>query len=76
MFEDPGAIEDATEDGELLPLRTSRGWDGSRIRTSGGRPGADQEPELYRALRPEALATLTYMAGLVRNISGAAPRCR
>ena len=32
----------------------------------------DQSPELYRALRPEALATLTYLAGLVRNISGAA----
>ena len=32
----------------------------------------DQSPTLYRALRPEALATLTYMAGLVRQISGAA----
>ena len=32
----------------------------------------DQSPELYRALRPEALATLTYLAGLVRNISDAA----
>ena len=32
----------------------------------------DQSPELYRALRPEALATLTYLAGLVREQSGAA----
>jgi len=30
----------------------------------------DVEPSLYRVLRPEALAALTYLAGKVRGISG------
>jgi hypothetical protein len=73
VFEDPGAIEDATEDGELLPLpeEPGLGWEPDPD-IGEVAPELDQEPELYRALRPEALATLTYMAGLVRNISGAA----
>ena len=73
VFEDPGAIEDATSDGELLPLpdEPGLGWEPD---PDIGELAAelDQDPELYRALRPEALATLTYMAGLVRNLSGAA----
>ncbi|MFI5121459.1 MAG: transglycosylase SLT domain-containing protein [Vicinamibacteria bacterium] len=73
VFDDPGAIEDAIDDGDLLPLpdQPALGWEPDR---DIGELAAqlDQSPELYRALRPEALATLTYMAGLVRNISGAA----
>jgi soluble lytic murein transglycosylase-like protein len=73
VFDDPDAIADATEDGELLPLpdQPVLGWEPDpeigELATD-----LDQSPELYRALRPEALATLTYLAGLVRNISGAA----
>jgi hypothetical protein len=33
-------------------------------------PEVDQPIGLYRALRPEALATLSYLAGLVREVSG------
>ncbi len=66
VFEDPGAIEDAVGDGELarLPFEPGLGWipDDSLGELA---PELDQEPELYRALRPEALATLSYMAGLV-----------
>ena len=73
VFDNPDAISEATDDGELLPLpdQPVLGWE----------PDPDigeladelgQSRELYRALRPEALATLTYIAGLVRNISGAA----
>jgi len=73
VFDDPGAIDDATESGELLPLPDdpALGWepdpDIGELADE-----LDQSPALYRALRPEALATLTYMAGLVREISGAA----
>ena len=70
----PTTIADALDDGELVPLP-------DRARCSAGSPTSDigelageldQAPELYRALRPEALATLTYLAGLVREQSGAA----
>ena len=73
VFEDPGAIEDAVDDGELLPLPDDPGL-GWEPDPDIGELAAelDQSPELYRALRPEALATLTYVAGLTRNISGAA----
>ncbi len=73
VFDDPGAIEDAIDDGDLLPLpdQPVLGWEPD---PDIGELAAelDQSPELYRALRPEALATLTYLAGLVRNISAAA----
>jgi soluble lytic murein transglycosylase-like protein len=73
VFADPGAIADAVGAGQLLPLPHDPvlGWepdpDIGELAAQLGQP-----QELYRALRPEALATLTYMAGLVRNISGAA----
>ena len=73
VFDDPGAIDDATESGELLPLPDdpALGWepdpDIGELANE-----LDQSPTLYRALRPEALATLTYMAASVRELSGAA----
>jgi soluble lytic murein transglycosylase-like protein len=72
VFDDPGAIEDALEDGELAELPAARqlGW----IRDSQMgelAPKLGQERSLYRALRPEALATLSYMAARVRELSGA-----
>ena len=71
VFDDPGAIEDALGDGRLarLPFDPDLGWvPDDEI----GELAAelDAEPELYRALRPEALATLGYLAGLVRRESG------
>ena len=66
VFADPGAIEGAIDDGELVPIPfdPALGWVPDRDL---GELAArlDRDPELYRALRPEALATLTYMAGLV-----------
>ena len=73
VFDEPDAIAEATDEGELLPLPNEPvlGWepdpDIGELADELGQPR-----ELYRALRPEALATLTYLAGLVRNISGAA----
>lgn len=73
VFGTPGEVQDATDAGELLPLpdRPGLGWEPD---PDIGEFAAelDQQPSLYRALRPEALATLTYLAGLVRNESGAA----
>lgn len=72
VFDEPDAIAEATDEGELLPLPDEPvlGWepdpDIGELADELGQPR-----ELYRALRPEALATLTYVAGLVRNISGA-----
>jgi hypothetical protein len=73
VFAEPGAVADATDDGELLPLpnQPELGWepdpDIGELADS-----LDESPELYRALKPEALGTLTYLAARVRNISGAA----
>ena len=71
VFEDPGAIEDALEAGELaeMPPNPGLGWIVDEDLGELARE-LDQEPSVYRALRPEALATLSYMAGLVRNESG------
>ncbi len=66
VFDDPGEISDALDDGELaaMPFEPGLGWVPD---DSIGELAAelDQEPQLYRALRPEALATLSYLAGLV-----------
>ena len=73
VFDEPSEIEDAVEGGELvhLPRDPGLGWEPHRdIGELAGE--LDQDPSLYRALRPEALAGLTYLAELVRNESGAA----
>jgi hypothetical protein len=72
VFSEPDDLSDALMDGELtvLPDDPELGWvPDPRI----GEHAADldQAPELYRALRPEALATLSYMGATVRNLSGA-----
>lgn len=70
VFADPGAIADATDDGDLLPLPDDPGlgWEPTKqIGELADQVG--QDPSLYRALRPEALATLTYLAGVVRELS-------
>ena len=71
-FEEPGDIRSARDDGELAPLPDDRslGWVPDR-RMGEEAPELGEEPELYRALRPEALATLSYFAARVRGLSGA-----
>jgi soluble lytic murein transglycosylase-like protein len=71
VYDDPGEIEDGIDDGELVPLPVDRtlGWIEDRDLGELA-DELDESPALYRALRPEALATLSYMAGLVRDLSG------
>jgi hypothetical protein len=72
VFDDPGELEGAIRDAELVPLPESPdlGWVPSR-HVGELAEELDQVPELYRALRPEALATLSYLAGRVQEESGA-----
>jgi len=71
VFEDPDAITDAIDGAELavLPSNRALGWvpdkDIGELAAE-----VDEDADLYRALRPEAVATLSYMGGLVRNLSG------
>jgi hypothetical protein len=72
VFSDPGAVEDATDSGELLPLPVEGGpgWEvDEQMGELASRVGA--EPELYRALRPPALATLAFMGATVERLSEA-----
>ncbi|MGH2950545.1 MAG: transglycosylase SLT domain-containing protein [Solirubrobacterales bacterium] len=70
-FEEPGDVEAAIRDGDLVPLPVSGelGWLPANQMGELARE-LDQPVELYRALRPEALATLTYLGGLVGELSG------
>jgi soluble lytic murein transglycosylase-like protein len=72
VFEEPDDVEAALRDGDLVPLPDSPGL-GWIVDPQMGELASelDREPELYRALRPEALATLSYMATAVRELSGA-----
>ena len=72
VFEDAGDLEDAIRHGDLVPLpyRPALGWIPSH-QMGELAPQLDQDPNLYRTLRPEALATLGYLAGIVKEISGA-----
>jgi soluble lytic murein transglycosylase-like protein len=66
VFDDPGELSDAIDDGELVPLPFEAGLGWIPAKQMGElAPQLDQDPRLYRALRPEALATLSYLAGLV-----------
>jgi Transglycosylase SLT domain len=71
-FSGPDDVEEALAFGDLVPLPASNelAW---KIHPRMGELATrlDREPALYRALRPEALATLTYMAARVRELSGA-----
>ena len=71
VFDDPGAIEDEIRDGGLavLPHARSLGWVADE-QLGEFADELDQDPQLYAALRPAALATLSYLAGIVRNESG------
>lgn len=70
VFDEPDDVEAAIRDGDLVPLPDDPGLGWEIDRGMGELASElDREPELYRALRPEALAGLTYLAGLVRNES-------
>jgi hypothetical protein len=70
-FADPDELAAAFEDGDLVAIPRDRGL-GFRISPQLGELAdeVDAERSLYRGLRPEALATLIYMAARVRAISG------
>jgi soluble lytic murein transglycosylase-like protein len=71
VFEDPDDIRDALERGELvgLPEAPRLGWVPDR-RMGELASEFDEPAELYRTLRPEALATLSYIGARVRELSG------
>lgn len=71
VFATPDDIGAAIDDGALLRLPRGAGY-GYTIDKRMGElaPELGAEPDLYRALRPEALATLIYMAARVREING------
>ncbi len=72
IFDDPGEIEDARDSGDLVALPVDPGsGSASPSRWASSRPKLDQSRELYRALRPEALATLIYLSSQVQEESGA-----
>jgi transglycosylase-like protein with SLT domain len=74
VFDDPDELSQAREDGDIvdLPSEGELARDGLRLdRNMGELAGRlDQKPELYRGLRPEALATLLYLGRQVRRIAG------
>ncbi|HEX6116313.1 MAG TPA: transglycosylase SLT domain-containing protein [Solirubrobacterales bacterium] len=72
IFDDPGEIEAARDSGELVPLPVDPSL-GFRPSEQMGELATklDQPRELYRALRPEALATLVYLSSQVQETSGA-----
>jgi hypothetical protein len=68
QFEDPDALRDGYDDGELVRVPVSPGRLGYRIAPEMGElaPRLDESPALYRGLRPEALAAVIYIARQVR----------
>jgi hypothetical protein len=71
VYEEAEDVLDARAEGELLALPEDRSL-GFRVAAQAGELANDlgADPELYRALRPEALAALVYMAAKVKEISG------
>jgi hypothetical protein len=72
QFEDPDALRDAYADGVLAPLPSDPRKLGLRVDDELGELARDLDVrrELYRGLRPEALAAAVYTARLVRQAAG------
>ena len=71
-FADPDELADAWNSGKIVPIPESPELGFSLddgIGRLAGELGGD--PALYRGLRPEAVATLIYLAGLTREVNGA-----
>ena len=69
VFEDPGELEDARDDEDIVPLPANAA--ALHLRVDPGMGELAEEPRLYRGLRPEALAMLIYIAAGTREIGGA-----
>lgn len=71
VFKTSDDVADATGEGELVRVPSDRSF-GFKLAGQAGELAEelDADPELYRVLRPEALAALTYLAGKVRAVSG------
>jgi hypothetical protein len=72
VYETPGDLAAAVSEEELLPLPAG-GGPGWKVDPQMGELAAElgRKPSLYRALRPEALATLAFMGAVVERLSGA-----
>lgn len=70
VFADAAAIQAARDESDLIAIPTGGDY-GYRVDKDLGElaPNFGVEPALYRALRPEALATLIYMTEKVRQIN-------
>jgi hypothetical protein len=75
VFADPGAVDAERDGGDLAELPDDPGRLHFAIDSQMGELArrVDAKPELYRALRPEALALLIYLARGVEEVSGAGP---
>ncbi len=71
VFEEPGDLDAAYDSGELLPFPDEPGRYGLRRDRRMGELARrlDEDRELYRGLRPEALAVAVYIGGRVRDLS-------
>jgi hypothetical protein len=75
-FATPAQLEDAYDDGDIVPLpRDGLAGAGVRIDRDMGELArrVKRRPSLYRGLRPEALATLVYIARAAEAISDRQP---
>jgi hypothetical protein len=70
-FDDPGALEDAWRAGAIVPIPEAPDL-GYEVDAGIGRLAGEigSSAELYRGLRPEAAATLIYLATRVREVYG------
>ena len=75
VFDDPGDVRDARDDGELVTLPDDPARFHFAVDPQLGElaPRLGEQPELYKALRPEALALLVYLAAGVEAASGDSP---
>ena len=73
-FLTPDDVEGARQQGRLQPLPDDPKLTHFRVdpRLGEHAPRLARSPDLYRALRPEALALLSYLADMVHTISGSA----
>jgi Transglycosylase SLT domain len=74
-FADEDALKDAFDDHRLLPVPNAPRATGLRVTaaTAAAARRADVDPELFRGLRPEALALALYVGAQTRAISGNGP---
>jgi hypothetical protein len=74
-FGTPGELREAWEAGDIVPFPADEAVTGLRRARQMGELGRrlGQPADLYRGLRPEALALALYVGAQVRSLGGAAP---